>query len=139
MMDGRIYYGPGGMAGELGHIIVNADGDQCNLGHRGCLESFIGGKAVERKYGESLADICQKARDKQSVAIKITDEISKYLNQALETYIEIFNSQKIVIGGAASRSLSLFLNNKTDPRVIASSLGSDAGFFGAALLAMENR
>lgn len=139
MIDGQIFYGTQGLAGELGHIIVNSDGSDCPLGHKGCLESFIGGKAIEKKYGFTLAEICQQARDKKSSALQIVDQISCYLGQAIETYIQIFDPQRIVIGGAVSHSANIFIKNFNTDLISVSALGSDAGIFGSAVLAMENK
>ncbi|MFA6423489.1 MAG: ROK family protein [Patescibacteria group bacterium] len=137
MINSGIYSGISGNAGELGHIIIDPKGPECALGHKGCLESFIGGKAIEKKYGKSMIEICQEARDKKAETLKIIDEISIRLNQAIETYRQIFDPEIIVFGGSISRSLSLFI--KESNLVKSSLLGADSGLFGSAYLAMENK
>ena len=55
VLDGRLYRGANGCAGELGHTIVQAEGDLCACGRRGCLERYASGTALER-FAERIAD-----------------------------------------------------------------------------------
>jgi glucokinase len=55
VIDGELYSGAAGVAGELGHVVVDPDGPACHQGHRGCLEGAASGTAIARRARELLA------------------------------------------------------------------------------------
>ncbi|MCH7488467.1 MAG: ROK family protein, partial [Chloroflexi bacterium] len=55
IIDGRIYHGASGAAGEIGHIIVDPEGPACNCGGRGCVEAFASGVAIARDAAAAMA------------------------------------------------------------------------------------
>jgi glucokinase len=72
LIGGRLYTGTHGFAGELGHTTVDMDGPPCPCGGRGCLETFLGSKAIVRRYlgltrgklGRSVADLIDDDRER---------------------------------------------------------------------------
>ncbi|MGH7152022.1 MAG: ROK family protein, partial [Planctomycetota bacterium] len=54
ILAGELWIGPGGMAGEFGHVVVDADGPPCGCGSRGCVESFASALAVIREASEAI-------------------------------------------------------------------------------------
>ncbi len=56
ILDGRIYRGPTGLGGELGHIVLNPDGPRCGCGNHGCFEAFASGTALTRMGRDAAAD-----------------------------------------------------------------------------------
>ena len=56
IIDGRIYEGASGAAGEVGHIVVDHDGPPCNCGGRGCVEALASGPAIARAAAEAVAE-----------------------------------------------------------------------------------
>ena len=55
IIDGKLYTGSGGFAGELGHITIDRNGPVCNCGNVGCLEAMASGSAVARMARDRLA------------------------------------------------------------------------------------
>ncbi len=120
IIDGKLYLGAVGGAGELGHMTVEAHGPKCRCGNTGCLERLASGSAIERDAlarlvrGEksSLADIAKK-RDNEirvedvAAAARRGDKLAKdviaqaafYLGVGFVNIINIFNPELIVYGG----------------------------------------
>lgn len=134
----RIYRGHSGLAGELGHLIIDKNGPQCHMGHCGCLESFIGGKAVEERYGRSLKDIAEGARGGNEEDKKVAQEIGEYLKIGLRNIVTILDPSLIVLDGSVVQSIDVFLPEIEDFPVKASKLALKAGVIGAARMAMEH-
>jgi glucokinase len=122
IVDGGIYHGITGSAGELGHIIVQPNGARCLCGELGCLEAYASGtgiswRAVElveageapglarvrREKGELDADeIADAARRGDEAARRLFDEAGYYLGIALTNCVNIFNPEMIVLGGGVT-------------------------------------
>lgn len=124
LLDGRIYRGAGGGAGELGHIIVCPDGEPCQCGARGCLEMYASGRALVRfaadRAGDrmtdplgTLASLLQEAKlDGVAVgelvntgypgALAAVQELAQWLGIGLVSLANIFNPEVIVLGGGVS-------------------------------------
>ena len=123
-LDGRLYRGVGGGAGELGHMIVLADGEPCRCGSRGCLEMYASGKALGRAGARRaasadldplgvLADLSARgeldgahvgklATEGYPGAVAAVDEVARWLGVALVNLTNTFNPEMIVVGGAVS-------------------------------------
>ncbi|KPJ61616.1 MAG: hypothetical protein AMJ46_00510 [Latescibacteria bacterium DG_63] len=123
-LDGEIYTGSCGFAGEIGHITVDPDGPVCSCGSRGCLESFVGSARIvqrarmlieeEGKQQEWLAfgiasldelsakDVGRAARDKNDIAVRVFEEIGEYIGIAVASVVNLLNPDIIVIGGGVS-------------------------------------
>lgn len=86
-LNGNLYRGSGGSAGEIGHTIISLDGPLCGCGKRGCLEAFI-------------KTFMEKGRYK---------EVITYLGIALADVIQLFNPSLIVVGGSFVRRDPSFL------------------------------
>lgn len=102
VIDGSIYHGAQGSAGEFGHITVDPSGELCWCGRRGCLEMFVGGESLLRQLelpasGEiDLRDV-RFAEDRQTR--DVIDRAATMLAQGLSTLALLFNPSAIVIGG----------------------------------------
>jgi glucokinase len=130
IIDGDLYRGTRGAAGELGHVIIDYDGPPCGCGGNGCLESLISGTAIaregERLIDEGKAPELTKLRavegavtaEMMSRAVKAGDEavaeyagrVGMFLGVALASYVNIFNPSAIVIGGGVSQSADRFMD-----------------------------
>jgi glucokinase len=119
IIDGKVYHGVSGAAGELGHIVVWFKGPRCLCGERGCLEAIASGTGiawraqhlVDRGEAPGLARILQEkgeldadevadaARAGDEQARRLFDEVGLYLGSALASFINIFNPEMIVLGG----------------------------------------
>ncbi len=120
ILDGRLYAGSDGAAGEVGHMTVLEGGPRCNCGDIGCWEAVASGTALAREAAECLAagvetSISQLARDKggkvtaelvhqaalqgDRVAQELIANVAHYLGVGLVNLVHIFNPDLIVLGG----------------------------------------
>lgn len=122
IIDRKLYRGASGAAGELGHVIIDADGPQCSCGAHGCLEALASGTALARDgaaliaRGEAprLAEIigqgpvtaeavAEAARAGDPAAARLIAQAGHYLGLGLTSFVNIFNPQVIVIGGGVAK------------------------------------
>jgi glucokinase len=151
---GRQVTGATGVAGELGHIPVWPNGEQCSCGQRGCLERYASAAAIARRYaaaggeaglsaGEVLARTAHDAHARQAWADAV-----EALAIALTTCTMLLDPQLIVIAGGLSEAGEALLAPveaelaqrvlwRRPPMVRLSPLGGRAGLIGAALLAQR--
>jgi predicted NBD/HSP70 family sugar kinase len=109
VLDGRLYRGAGGGAGEFGHLKV-ADGPACVCGGRGCLEAVIGGPAILARTGQvTLDDAAQLARDGDAAARAVFDEVGRILGTAVGNLVNLLNPKLIVLAGEGTRAAELML------------------------------
>jgi glucokinase len=123
IIDGRIYTGSAGMAGELGHMVIDDEGLKCNCGNRGCWEMLVSGTALAREakcrikegattsiLGYAGGDVekvnsevvHEAAQSGDNLAIELIARSGYYLGVGLANLINIFNPELIVIGGGLS-------------------------------------
>lgn len=113
------YYGVDFSAGEIGHIVVEADGDKCNCGNYGCLETVASNNNIIKKAIKlikqgvnsslskdiddinnlSIEDICKAANDGDELSITILKEAARYIGIAITNLINILNPTAIVVVG----------------------------------------
>ncbi|MCC7104887.1 MAG: ROK family protein [Chloroflexi bacterium] len=122
ILDGRLYRGADGTAGEIGHMIVDAEGPPCGCGMRGCLEAVASGTAIGRMAREAAADgrsarlreiaareeldardVAEAAEAGDEAAREVIARAGRYLGLGLAGLINLFNPESIVVGGGASR------------------------------------
>lgn len=117
ILDGQVYRGYSGFAGEIGHMPLDPSGPTCVCGLRGCLGTLIGGRALENaakeqlpNHPDSLLDptrityrrILQAARDGDPLSQSIVRDAARHLGQALAVFINLMNPELIIIGGGWS-------------------------------------
>ena len=164
IIDGKLYTGCNGIAGELGHIVIRRDGEPCNCGRKGCLEAYASAasfvKFAERALAagrESMLQenaghlnakmICDAVDAGDALACELFDEYCVNLSIGLADFINIFQPESIVLGGGLAgygeklleplRRLTLPQTFRSDARnteIVCASLGNDAGLIGAAML-----
>ena len=121
--DGKIYMGSTGTAGELGHMVIDDGGPQCNCGNKGCWETLASGTALARearhrikegaatsilKYADGNIEkinaeaIHEAAQAGDKLANELIAQTAYYLGVGLANLINIFNPEVIVIGGGLS-------------------------------------
>ncbi|HYO50666.1 MAG TPA: ROK family protein [Chloroflexia bacterium] len=125
VLDGRIYRGAHGLAGEIGHMIIAPGGPRCQCGAHGCLEAVAAGPAIAR-LGEEAAlfsgdtllrryklvtaeAVYQAARDGDAASTAIIRKVSGYIALALQQLIVAYDVDCIVFGGGVSREGDTFL------------------------------
>jgi len=120
ILDGRLYHGASGMAGEIGHTTVVPYGPLCGCGNRGCLETMASGTAIARQARERVARcvptliadlaegdlehitaklVAEAASQGDVEAQEIIAEAMHYLGIGMASLVNLFNPRLIVIGG----------------------------------------
>jgi glucokinase len=127
IIGGELLHGADGMASELGHIAVQADGAPCHCGSRGCLETFASANGILRIMAEHLdrtADSTLTAQDRDAItpatiydhAVKgdatartILEEAAHGLGVGMASLVNMFNPEVIVIGGGVAAAWDILL------------------------------
>lgn len=157
VLNGMIYKGAYGGAGEIGHIKVEQDGYDCGCGNRGCLEAQAAGPGIVRRFKEKTGeaskiltakDIAELAHKGNKAAIEIYHKTGIYLGMAISYTVNLLNPAKIIIGGGISRSAGLFIPGikeyigtaiigepNKELIIEETALGYDASLIGAAAVA----
>jgi glucokinase len=153
ILNGSLFRGSSFVAGEIGHLSIDWNGPNCNCGSRGCLEAFIGNKQILRNarklFGRdiSLEEISRLAKQGNKKAGKIWQDMGFKLGIALSGLVNVFNPEKIVIGGGLANAGSILFKSvrstvkqramRPHSKVVSitkSSLGYNAPLVGASVL-----
>jgi len=131
IINGRLYSGASGSAGEIGHMTIDVNGSRDTCGNIGCLETLASGTAIAKEairriqQGEksSLTEIVEDkvenitaekveiaARDGDSLALEVISQAGTYLGVGLVNLVNIFNPEMIIIGGGVAKMGGLLLN-----------------------------
>jgi len=159
ILDGKLWMGVCGFAGELGHITVNPDGEQCNCGNKGCLEKEVSASKIVKIYkhlsGSRKAltskEIFLLAEQNDAHAIEAFAQAGRSLGIGLAGILNIFNPAVILLGGEVIKASNFLLPMALQEarkraykatyeccKIERAILGNDAGYLGAALWAKEN-
>ncbi|GGO80371.1 ROK family transcriptional regulator [Wenjunlia tyrosinilytica] len=110
--DGAPYRGASSSAGEWGHTVVQVGGRACRCGAAGCLEAYVGAEGVIERYGkvtapdeETALAVLIKAADTSREARAVLDETALYLGAGIGDLINLFNPERIILGGWAGLML----------------------------------
>ncbi len=131
ILDGRIFYGRDGYAGEFGHIEAVPDGLLCYCGKRGCLETVASGMAIARIARERIAQgertmltervkgrakkidaemVLKAALAGDEFAVEVLETAGRYLGEGVAKLINLFNPEMIIFGGRVSRAGQFILD-----------------------------
>jgi len=104
LINGRLFQGDGGGAGEIGHVVVQENGELCRCGKRGCLETVASARAVVKQMKmNSLADVVLSFNAGNPTANTVIENAGRYLGVSLANLIATLNIQKIVLTGDMTR------------------------------------
>lgn len=128
LLNGQIYRGATGSAGEIGHLTIEENGPLCECGNAGCLEALAGGRAIARQAREAIRqgkrtllaslgpveeitarDVASAARRGDLVAQQIISRAGSYLGIAIAGLVNLFNPRMIVVGGGVAQVGDLLL------------------------------
>ena len=164
VLNGEIYRGRFGNAGEIGHFnVVAENGFRCGCGNYGCLEAEAAGPGIARRYtalnkelpnssplDSSAREIANRARAGDKTAKLVFDITGQLIGRAASYVVNLLNLEKIVIGGGVSNSFDLLLPSmeaslrerifrEANPKVVfeKTGLGIDGGLAGAAAIARK--
>jgi len=153
LLDGKLYHGVGGMAGEFGHLRTS-HGRPCGCGATGCLEAIASARAMEtlaaQELGKSLPlpELAAAAREGDADACAVFQTAGTCLGEALAEVALLLDLRLFLFGGGGAPVLDLlapaaldvldrrcFGRTAKDFRLLQGALGNDAGLVGAAYLA----
>ncbi len=166
VINGKIYAGVHGSAGEIGHICLNRnETERCNCGNRGCFEQYSSATGLMRllkrelrasnessslRYGEISAKALWDAVKKgDALGCRVAEEFSDYLGLGLASVATVVNPQLIVIGGGVSLAgdilieymkkyfLKYVMYPARDTEFALAKLGNDGGIYGCAKMVLE--
>jgi len=149
IINDRIHHGKTNIAGEWGHHCLHVNGNNCYCGNKGCVETYISGPALEKKWSiltnqhQSLSHIIQNSDNSNFLNWKrsFLDDFSS----ALANVIDILDPDIIVLGGGVSNIDFLYdegknavyekvFSDSVDTPIVKNDLGDSAGVFGACML-----
>ncbi|MFE6743200.1 ROK family transcriptional regulator [Streptomyces tubercidicus] len=155
-LDGRLYRGAVGAAGEIGHTSVDDDGPACHCGSRGCLELYVGTPAIvaamRPRLGASvtIADVIAGAREGDRACLRVLEDAGARTGRAMANLCNLLNLERIVVGGdlAAAgdallepmrRAIERFALGvaSANARVVPAKLGQRAGALGGVALVLR--
>jgi len=123
IIDGRIFRGSGGVAGEIGHTSIDPSGPQCICGLKGCLTTFIGTPALLRRAKEELRasgsdrlvpanidELVNAALDGDPISITLIRYAGDKLGVGIANMLNLLNPQMVVVGGGIARAGDLLLD-----------------------------
>ena len=149
-LDGKLFTGRCGAAGELGLITLNPDGYPCRSGNRGSLEQYASIDSILRRTGKTPAEMGKLAREGDPAALEFWQNYGKSLGAGLASLIYVLTPEAVIIGGGISASSQFFLPStlkeieqrvvspsREDLQLLTAELGNQAGMLGAAKLVWD--
>lgn len=158
IIDGKLYKGTGGSAGEAGHMILNEDGIPCTCGGNGCFERYASVTSLIRNYceitnkspNEANGEIIMNLVDnKDEYALKAYTNFVNHIVNGIMSITYILDPGIIVIGGGISEQKKLIqdinaqFKRKAMPsysshtEILSSTLKNDAGLLGACYVGLN--
>ena len=149
VIDGKIHSGRTNIAGEWGHHCIKPNGNECYCGRKGCVETYISGPALEKKWNEltnqtiSVSEIVKNSQEDVYKTWK--NEFLENFGLSMANVIDILDPDAIVLGGGLSNIPFLYDEGKNlvyenvfsdtvDTPILKNQLGDSAGVFGACIL-----
>lgn len=154
-INGKIFRGSNGIAGELGHVVVDEHGAVCRCGSRGCLEAIISVNALPKALASSHGDISSDEMLRLAVAgdigaNRIVADAGALVGRSVGALCSYFNPEIVIVGGELMRAGDSLLNPLKDAmrrfsiaravenvRVVPAALGEQAELMGTLLFAGE--
>ncbi|MFH8789004.1 ROK family transcriptional regulator [Streptomyces roseoverticillatus] len=115
VINGQIYRGPGGTAGEIGHITLDESGPVCRCGNRGCLETFTAARYVlpllHSAHGTDLtvARMVQLAREGDPGCRRVISDVGRHIGSGVANLCNLLNPRRVVLGGDLAPAGELIL------------------------------
>jgi len=112
-LEGHLYEGATGGAGELGHTCIQINGPQCRCGEYGCLEAlasdaFLAREAQRYQLPEDPNELIKAAESGNEKAIDIFQQMGKHLGVGMKNLVNLLNPEAIIIGGERLNALKWF-------------------------------
>lgn len=155
ILDGKLYRGALGGAGEIGHCTVDYHGRTCECGRIGCAEAYVSGGSIQRRYAEvsgvslSVQQIYEQFLSGDATAEKILIESCQIMGDIFANAVNAFDLEAVILGGGVSNlpvwyervppylKRALFGPPRADIPILKAELGDSAGVVGAGYLALR--
>ncbi len=160
VLNGEVYRGSCGGAGEIGRIIVEEDekaARRCGCGNTGCLEAMASGASISAIFRDitgtamNAKEIADLAKAGDSVSLSIYRKAAHYIGKAVASCATLLNIEKVVFGGGVSEDFEflypmirasvdrfIFKPSNKELQIVKTQLGYDATLIGCAALAASN-
>lgn len=149
--QGKVIDGLQDIAGEWGHMSIDPDGPECYCGQRGCVETFISGGGLERRYErehkerKTLKEIVTLFRSGQADAIRLMKTFFVHFGRSLANLINVLDPDVVILGGGVSNIDEIYtegvdqvrrmvFSDSLETPIVRHQLGDSAGVIGAALI-----
>jgi glucokinase len=129
IIDGKLWTGASGFAGEVGHITIDSEGAECLCGNTGCLETVASAPNIVRRANERLnqdstsslsklamnknftaGDMAREATEGDEFALMMIERTAKFIGVGVASIINLLNIERIVLGGGVMQAGDLSLN-----------------------------
>ena len=129
ILDGKLWTGASGFAGEVGHITIDTEGSECECGNTGCLETVASAPNIVRRANERLNrdstsslsklamnkdfsadDLAREAKEGDDFSLMMIERTGKYIGTGVASVINLLNIERIVLGGGVMQAGELILN-----------------------------
>jgi predicted NBD/HSP70 family sugar kinase len=156
VIDGQIFHGPDGTAGEIGHVSLDEYGALCRCGNRGCLETLVGTPVLlgllEPTHGASMtvAQMVAMAHDGDTACRRLITDAGRQVGLAVANMCNLLNPERIVLGGELSQAADLLIASMREVilrhgipsaahrvHIVPAALGSHSQVLGAVALALQ--
>lgn len=150
ILNGKLFKGHFGAAGELGLTTLNPNGHPCRSGNSGSLEQHASIGAIYRATGKEPAELGQLAQLGDRSALDFWHSYGQILGAGIASLIYVLTPEAVILGGGISASAEFFIpatiaeiekrvlpTSRIDLQVVTAELGNKAGMLGAAKLAWE--
>lgn len=159
VLEGKLFHGAKDIAGEIGHMTIDINGEVCECGNKGCLQAFVSGPSIAKRAMKTVGSGASTAKEISSMEIyqmakngdthmqRVLEETGEILGIGLTNLIHVINPQLIVLGGGVSNAKEYLLPkiNETitergltpqakQTKVVISDLGANATALGAVAL-----
>jgi glucokinase-like ROK family protein len=156
VIDGGLFRGAGGTAGEIGHTIVDETGVVCRCGNRGCLETYASLPAIvdllHRSLGAAIDpdQVIERARAGDAACRRVLADAGRHIGTAVASLCNLFNPARIVVGGSVAAAGDIVLDPMhesvrlraipsaaEDLEIVPGRLGERAELLGALALVLQ--
>lgn len=156
IIDGSVFHGVTGKAGQIGHVTIDENGPICKCGSRGCLDTLAGGPALLELFRDDpgmqrIRDLLLRADAGEASAKRVIADAGRHIGIAAASLCNLFDPERLVIGGELAQAgetllaplrhaleRSALAGGEGVPEVVQGELGDRAELLGCLALAIEN-
>lgn len=155
LLNGQLFRGTNGVAGEFGHTTIRENGPLCRCGNRGCLEAIAGGPAILDELRDhlgslKLGDVVLQAMAGDARCIRAIADAGKHIGVAAANLCNLLDPERVIVGGELARAgelllgpmrhaveRSIIVNENLMPDIVQGQLGARAATLGAVAYAVD--